>query len=125
VVQCSIDAWFDLLPGMLPGKFHLSGENKLSNANSVDKENLNLNAIKVCSNTEFIYSFEPYFIPKSKKDDYSLKSDRTEFIFGTKAGLKIDSRLEANNVCEVTLNFEFDEGNFIYQVDDVEIIRTY
>lgn len=126
VVQASVEAWFDLMPGTSPGKFHLTGEIKLANSISVDIENLNLNTITVYSDTEVIYSFEPYFNPKIKEDEYSLKSgSSTEFIFGSKAGLKIDSRLEANNVCDVTLNFEFDEGNFMYQVKYVEIIRTY
>ena len=39
VVQTTVDAWFDLMPGTSPGKFHLSGEIKLSNSNSVDIEN--------------------------------------------------------------------------------------
>ncbi|MEJ2195822.1 MAG: hypothetical protein P8X73_13325 [Ignavibacteriaceae bacterium] len=126
VVQASVDAWFDLMPGASPGKFHLTGEIKLANSNTIDINNLNLSAITVYSNTEVIYSFEPYFNPKIKEDEYSLKSgSRNELIFGSKAGLKIDSRLEANNVCDVTLNFEFDEGNFMYQVKYVEIIRTY
>ena len=126
VVQCSVDAWFDLMPGMSSGKFYLTDEMKLANLNSVDTANLNFSAVTFYSNTELFYSFEPYFHPKIKKDDNSLKyGDITKFIFGSKAGLKTESRLQANNVCDVTLNFELDEDNFMYQVKDVEIIRTY
>ena len=126
VVQISVDAWIDLMPGSSPGKFHLAGEIKLANSNSIEINNLNLGEITIYSNSEVIYSFEPYFNPKFKKDEYSLNTGgNKEFIFGTKTGLKINSKLEANNICDVNLYITFDEGNFIHQVKDVEIKRTY
>ena len=40
VVQSSVDAWFDLMPGTSPGKFHLSGEIELINSAAVDIKNI-------------------------------------------------------------------------------------
>ena len=64
VVQSSVDAWFDLMPGTSPGKFHLSGEIELINSAAVDIKNINLETITVYSNAEVIYNFKPYFNPR-------------------------------------------------------------
>ena len=126
VVESLVTAWFDLMPGPSPGKFHLKGEIKLANTNSADIENLNLKSITVYSNEEIIYNFKPYFNPVVIDDDYSIKIGISkEFSFGTKSGMKIDSRLEEKNVIDVKLNFTFGDVNFMYEIKDVEIMRVY
>ena len=126
VVLTTVDAWFDLMPGTSPGKFHLTGEIKLTNSNSVDIENLNLKTITVYSNAEVIYIFKPYFSPKLKEDDYSLKiGSSKEFRFGTEAVIKIDPRLEENNVIDAKLNFNYGKDNFMYEIKAIEIKRAY
>lgn len=126
VVLTSVDSWFDLMPGTSPGKFHLTGEIKLTNSNSVNIENLNLKTITVYSDAKVIYTFNPYFYPKIKDDDYSLKIDSSkEFRFGAEAGMKIDPRLEENNAIDVILNFNLGEYSFMYEIKNIEIIRAY
>ncbi len=126
VVLTTVDAWFDLMTVTSPGKFHLTGEIKLTNSNSVDIENLNLKTITVYSDANVIYTFNPYFYPKIKDDDYSLKIDSSkEFRFGAEAGMKIDPRLEENNSIDVILNFYLDEDSFMYEIKNIEIIRAY
>ena len=126
VVLTTVDAWFDLMPRTSPGKFHLSGEITLANSNSIDIENLNLKTITVYSNAEVIYTFKPYFSTKLKEDDYSLKiGSSKEFKFGTEAGMKIDPRLEENNIIDAKLNINFGEDNFVYEIKDIEIKRAY
>ena len=126
VVQTTVDAWFDLMPGTSPGKFHLQGKIKLANSSSSDIENLDLKSISVYSNEQVIYNFKPYFNPMINEDDYSLKiGGSKEFNFGTESGMKIDSRLGESNIIGVKLNFTFGEDNFIYEVNDVEIMQVY
>ena len=126
VALTTVDAWFDLMPGTSPGKFHLTGEIKLTNSNSVDIENLNLKTITVYSDAKVIYTLNPYFYPKIKDDDYSLKIDSSkEFRFGTEAGIKIDPSLEENNAIDVMLNLYLDENRFMYGIKNIEIIRVY
>jgi len=128
IVLTTVDAWFDLMPGTSPGKFHLTGEIKLTNSNNVEIENLNLNlkTITVYSDAKVIYTFNPYFYPKIKDDDYSLKIDSSkEFRFGAEAGMKIDPRLEENNAIDVILNFYLGEDNFMYEIKNIEIMRAY
>jgi hypothetical protein len=126
VVQTTVNAWFNLMPGPSPGKFNLQGEIKLANSNSVDIENLNLESITVYSNEEVIYTFKPYFSPLVKDDDYSLNAGNSkEFSFGSDSGMKIDSWLEESNIIDVRLNLAFDEDNFKYEIKDVEIMWVY
>jgi hypothetical protein len=126
VVQDSVDAWFDLMPGPSPGRFHLQGKIKLANSSSADIKNLNLKAIAVHSNQEVIYNFKPYFKPVVKGEDYSLNTGISkEFSFGTESGMKIDSNVKEIIVVDVKLNFTFDEDNFKHEVKDVEIMRVY
>ncbi|UCH64549.1 MAG: hypothetical protein JSW63_07910 [Ignavibacterium sp.] len=126
VVQATVDAWFDLMPGPSPGRIHLQGKIKLANSSSEDIKNLSLKAITVHSNQEVIYNFKPYFKPIIKDDDYSLNTGISkEFSFDTESGMKIDSNVEKINVVDVKLNFTFDEDNFEYEIKDVEIKRVY
>jgi hypothetical protein len=126
VVQTTVDAWFDLMPGTSPGKFHLSGEVKLGNSSSADIENIKLKTITVYSKAEVIYNFKPYFSHMLKEDDFSLKiGSSKEFMFGTESVMSIYPRLEESNLIDVKLNFTLGEDDFIYEIKDVEIQRVY
>ena len=126
VVQSSVDAWFDLMPGTSPGKFHLAGELELINSAAVDIENINLERITVYSNVEVIYNFKPYFNPRLKEDKYSLKiGSGKEFTFGSESGIRIDPRLEESNLIDIKLHFTLGEENFIYEIKNIEITRAY
>jgi len=57
------------------------------------------------------------------EDDYSLKiGSSKEFKFGTEAGMKIDPRLEENNIIDAKLSINFGEDNFVYEIKDIEIL---
>ena len=47
VVRSEINAWLNLMPGVSPGKFHLTGEVTLQNQSDEEINNISLNNITV------------------------------------------------------------------------------
>ena len=126
VVSTKVEAWFDLMPGPSPGRFHLQGEIKLANSSSSDIENLNLKSVTVYSNKEVVYNFKPYFNPLLEESNLSLeKNSSKEFRFGSERGMKIDSRLDESKLIDVKLNFTFGEESFMYELKDIDIMKVY
>jgi len=126
VVKCEINAWLNLMPGVSPGKFHLTGEVSLQNIADEEVKNINLDNIIVYSSEEVIYSFKPYFKHKMEGDNYNLKKGMDKvYAFGIEKGLKIDGRLDKNKFINIKLNFVADKGSYSYSVDSVEVEEAY
>ena len=126
VTKIEIDAWLNLMPGVSPGKFHLTGDVFLQNISDEEIKNINLDNITVYSSEEVIYSFKPYFTPKIEGDNFSLKTGMEKvFTFGIEDGLKIDERLDKNNFININLNFISDKGSYSYSVDIVKVEEAY
>jgi len=126
VVKIEIDAWLNLLPGVSPGKFHLTGEVTLKNQSDEPIKNISLSNITVYSSEEVIYFFIPYFKNKMEEDNINLKTGMDKiFSFGMAEGLKIDERLARNKIINVNLNFVSDKGSYSYSVDNVKVEETY
>ena len=126
VVKSEINAWLNLMPGVSPGKFHLTGEVSLQNIADEEVKNINLDNITVYSSGEVIYSFKPYFIHKMEGDNYNLKKGMDKvYAFGIEKGLKIDGRLDKNKFINVKLKFLADKGSYSYSVDSVEVGKAY
>ena len=126
VVKININTWLNLMPGVSPGKFHLTGEVTLQNKSDEEINNISLNNVTVYSLGKVIYSFEPYFKNKMMEDNFNLKTGMTKvFRFGMAEGLKIDERLTNNRIVNIKLNFVSDKGNYSYSVDSVEVEEAY
>ena len=126
VVKGEINAWLNLMPGVSPGKFHLTGEVSLRNISDEKIKKINLDNITVYSSEEVIYSFKPYFTNKIEGDNFNLKKGMDKvFVFGIEEGLKIDGRLDKNKFINVKLNFLADKGSYSYSVDSVEVGKAY
>ena len=126
VVKSEINAWLNLMPGVSPGKFHLTGEVTLQNLSEEEIKNINLDNITVYSSEEVIYSFKPYFTHKLEGDNFSLKTGMVKvFRFGMEKGLKIDERLGKNKFININLNFISDKGSYSYSVDSVKVEEAY
>ena len=126
VVKVDINAWLNLMPGVSPGKFHLTGEVTLHNQSDEEINDLGLNNIIVYSSGEVIYSFKPYFTNKMKEDNFNLKTGTTKvFRFGMAEGLKIDERLANHRIVNIKLNFVSDKGSNSYSVDNIEVEEAY
>jgi len=126
VVKGEINAWLNLMPGVSPGKFHLTGEVSLRNISDEEIKKINLDNITVYSSEEVIYSFKPYFTNKIEGDNFNLKKGMDKvFAFGIEEGLKIDGRLDKNKFINVKLNFLADKGSYSYSVDSVEVGKAY
>ena len=126
VVKSEINAWLNLMPGVSPGKFHLTGEVSLQNIADEEVKNINLDNITVYSSEEVIYSFKPYFTHKMEGDNYNLKKGMDKvYAFGIEKGLKIDGRLDKNKFINVKLKFLADKGSYSYSVDSVEVGKAY
>ena len=126
VVKSEINAWLNLMPGVSPGKFHLTGEVSLRNISDEEIKNINLDNITVYSSGEVIYSFKPYFHPRKRGDNVSLKIGMVKvFRFGMEEGLKIDERLDKNKFININLNFISDKGSYAYSVDSVKVEEAY
>ena len=126
VVKIEINAWLNLMPGVSPGKFHLTGEVTLQNISDEEIINISLDNITVYSSGEVIYSFKPYFTHKTEGDNFNLKTGMEKvFAFGIEEGLKIDARLDKNKIINIKLNFVSDKGSYSYLVDSVEVEEAY
>ncbi len=126
VVKSEINAWLNLMPGVSPGKFHLTGEVSMQNNSDEEIKNINLDNITVYSSGEVIYSFKPYFTHKFEGDNFSLKTGMVKvFRFGMEEGLKIDERLDKNKFININLNFISDKGSYSYSVDSVKVEEAY
>jgi len=126
VVKIEINAWLNLMPGVSPGRFHLTGEVTLQNQSDEEIKNISLNNITVYSSEEVIYSFKPYFTNKMEEDYFNLKTGMDQiFEFGMAEGLKIDERLAKNKIMNINLNFVSDKGSYSYLVDSVEVEEAY
>jgi len=126
VVKGEINAWLNLMPGVSPGKFHLTGEVSLRNISDEEIKKINLDNITVYSSEEVIYSFKPYFTNKIEGDNFNLKKGMDKvFVFGIEEGLKIDGRLDKNKFINVKLNFLADKGSYSYSVESVEVGKAY
>ena len=126
VKKVEINAWLNLMPGVLPGKFHLTGEVTLQNKSDEEIKNISLNKIIVYSSEEVIYSFKPYFTDKMENDDFNLKTGMDKiFGFGMAEGLKIDERLSKNKIININLNFVSDKGNYSNSIDSVKVEEAY
>ena len=126
VAKSEINAWLNLMPGVSPGKFHLTGEVTLQNLSDEEIKNISLDIITVYSSEEVIYSFKPYFTHKLEGDNFSLKTGMVKvFRFGMEKGLKIDERLGNNKFININLNFISDKGSYSYSVDSVKVEEAY
>jgi hypothetical protein len=126
VKNIEISAWLNLMPGVSPGKFHLTGEVTLQNQSDEEIKNISLNNITVYSSKEIIYSFKPYFTNKMEDDDFNLKTGLDKiFEFGLTEGSKIDKRLDKNKIININLNFISDKDSHSYSVDSVEVEEAY
>ena len=126
VKKSEINAWLNLMPGVSPGKFHLTGDISLQNNSDEEIKNINLDNITVYSSKEVIYSFKPYFHPRKRGDNVSLKIGMVKvFRFGMEEGLKIDERLGKNKFIKINLNFISDKGGYSYSVDSVKVEDAY
>jgi len=126
VVKSEINAWLNLIPGVSPGKFHLTGDVSLRNISDEDIKNINLDNITVYSSKEVIYSFKPYFTHISEEDNFKLETGVDKvFTFGIEDGLKIDERLDKNRIININLNFISDKGSYSYSVDSVKVEEAY
>jgi len=126
VVNSKINAWLNLMPGVSPGKFHLTGDVSLQNNSNEEIKNINLDNISVYSSEEVIYSFKPYFIHRLRGDNFSLKTGMDKvFKFGMEEGLKIDERLDKNKFIDIKLNFISDKGSYSYSIDSVKVEEAY
>jgi hypothetical protein len=126
VKMIDINAWLNLMPGVSPGKFHLTGEVILQNQSDEEIKNISLNNITVCSSDEVIYSFKPYFTQKMEEDNLNLKTGMDKiFGFGIAEGLKIDERLAKNKIIDINFNFVSDKGSYSYSVDSIELEEAY
>jgi hypothetical protein len=126
VVKIEINAWLNLMPGVSPGKFHLTGDVSLQNISNEEIKNINLDNITVYSSEEVIYSFKPYFTHKFEGDNFILKTGMEKvFTFGIEDGLKIDERLDKNKFININLNFISDKGSYSYSVDSVKVEEAH
>ncbi len=126
VAKSEINAWLNLMPGVSPGKFHLTGEVTLQNLSDEEIKNISLDIITVYSSEEVIYSLKPYFTHKLEGDNFSLKTGMEKvFTFGIEDGLKIDERLGKNKFININLNFISDKGSYSYSTDSVKVEEAY
>ena len=126
VVKSEINAWLNLMPGVSPGKFHLTGDVSLQNNSDEEIKNINLDNITVYSSGDVIYSFKPYFTHKIEGDNFSLKTGMEKvFTFGIEDGLKIDERLGKNKFININLNFISNKGSYSYSVDSIKVEEAY
>ncbi len=126
VVKSEINVWLNLMPGVSPGKFHLTGDVSLQNISDEEIKNINLDNITVYSSEEVIYSFKPYFTYNTEEDNFNLKTGMVKvFRFGMAEGLKIDERLDKNKFININLNFISDKGSYSYSIDSVKVEEAY
>ena len=126
IVKREINAWLNLMPGTSPGKFHLTGEITLKNRGSDEIKNIELNNITVYSNEDVVYTLTPYLSTKNKKDNYNLGINKEKiFSFGSDNVLKIDERLEINNLINIKLEFISEQGNIHFTFREIEVERAY
>ena len=126
VATSEINAWLNLMPGVSPGKFHLTGDVSLQNNSDEEIKNINLDNITVYSSGDVIYSFKPYFTHKIEGDNFSLKTVMEKvFTFGIEDGLKIDERLGKNKFININLNFISNKGSYSYSVDSIKVEEAY
>ena len=126
IVNIEINTWLNLMPGVSPGKFHLTGEAALQNLGDEDINSISLDKITVYSSEEVIYTFKPFFNNNLEEDNYNLKKGMTElFSFGLKEGLKIDERIGNNKLIDIKLHFVSGKGSYTYLVKNVEVQEAY
>lgn len=126
IVKREINAWLNLMPGTSRGKFHLTGEITLKNRGSDEIKNIELNNITVYSNEDVVYTLTPYFSTKNKKDNYNLGINKEKiFSFGSDNVLKIDERLDINNLINIKLEFISEQGNIHFTFREIEVERAY
>jgi hypothetical protein len=126
VKKIEINAWLNLMPGVSPGKFYLTGEVILQNQGDEEFKNISLNNITVYSSEKVIYSFKPYFTNNTEEDNFNLETGMDKiFGFGLVEGLKIDERLGKNKIININLNFVSDNGSYSSSVDSIEVEKAY
>jgi hypothetical protein len=126
VVKTEVSAWLNLMPGVSPGKFHLTGELTLKNLGDKEINNISLDNIIVYVSEEVIYSFKPYFKDILEEDNFNLKAGMNKvFAFGIEEGLKIDKRLEKNEIINTKFSFVSDEGMYSYSIDSIKVVKAY
>lgn len=126
VVKSEINAWLNLMPGVSPGKFHLTGDVSLQNLSDEEIKSISLDNITVYSSEEVIYSFKPYFTPRKRGGNFILKIGMVKvFRFGMEEGLKIDERLGKNKFININFNFISDKGSYPYSIDSVKVQEAY
>ena len=126
VVKIETNAWLNLMPGVSPGKFHLTGDVSLQNLSDEEIKSISLDNITVYSSEEVIYSFKPYFTPRKRGGNFILKTGMVKvFRFGMEEGLKIDERLGKNKFININFNFISDKGSYPYSIDSVKVQEAY
>ncbi|MBT8386884.1 MAG: hypothetical protein KJO12_05685 [Ignavibacteria bacterium] len=120
-----LNSWLNLMPGN-PGKFHLLGELKVTNPGSKVIEELKLDKIKIFSDKELVYSFYPYFELKDLSGVNSIEpGSSNEYVFGVESGLKVDERLMANNLVDITMKFISGSENYHLNLNDIVVEQAY
>ena len=126
ITKHHVDAWLNLMPGMSPGTFHLTGEITLRNDSQIKLDNLSMTRIIVYADGEEVYTIRPVFKPRLKEEDYSLLSgSNKEFIFETEKGLKIKEKLINYKMIDLKLEFQTQMGEQSFVIKDIKVERAY
>jgi len=120
-----LHSWLNLMPGS-PGKFHVLGELKIKNTGIKVIEDLKLDKIKVYSNKELVYSFYPFFKPKDLSDVNSIAPGGIkEYTFGVESSFKVDERLMANNIIDISMKFISGSEFYLLNLNDIIVEQAY
>jgi hypothetical protein len=115
----------NLMPGGQPS-FHISGEIKLKNEESIDITNLRLESISVFQNSELIGSIKPDFNIKNEIEDNIIDIDsERDYSFKAKMPSKLISDFNADEPVDMKFLFRWADKSYLHEIEKVNVQKVY
>lgn len=125
VTNHSVSCWLNLMPGS-KGKFYVNGSLQIKNLSDKKLNSIEFKNISVYYSKNRIYSFKPVTGNSAVAEDLSLNpGEEKEFRFGMDDGLKIDERLMEADSVNLKIDIDYDDSDYIYEINNVNVERAY
>ena len=125
IKELKLNSWMNLMPGGQPS-FHISGEVRIKNGESIDITNLKLESINVFQNSELLGSLKPDFNIKNENEDNIIPVDsERSYFFKAKMPSKVITNFNEDEPVNMKFLFRWADKSYLHDIENVKVQKVY